>query len=196
MDQPGSQQTARPNLLARYYAGTARLASGAGLVFLAVLAADIAGEISASGLPINGTGPRLAFLGIIRYDDSQPAALVNPHLLVGWIVAVALVTLVLLPLAARIGGFGQSLIAALALFCGGSAANALALAAQGTVHNWLAIIISERHPVSYSLGDLAQIAGISILVALLGTTLIEGGVSWLLARRARPGQDTGETASK
>lgn len=180
MDQPVAVRVSPPSLLARYYAGTATLAAKAWLIFMVTLAAAIWGEIAARGLPVQGLDARFAFLGIIRVDDGRPAQSVNPHLLVGWIVGIALVSLVILPLAARIGGFGQSLILALALCGGGSAANALALVAQGTVHNWLAIIISEHHPVSYSLGDLAQITGISILAALVLIILLEAVVSWFL----------------
>lgn len=186
MSKVSSGKARHSGLLGRYFAGTGELALFTLVIFLAVLAADIACELAARSLPADGSGLRLWFLGIARLDDARSLGAIRPGLGASWALALVLAILLLLPLAARIGGRGRIMMLTLGLVAGGSGANELALAGQGAVHNWIAIILPNGHLLTaYSLADLAQIAGISIFIALTVMTLLEEVVDQVAGWRKR-----------
>ena len=63
----------------------------------------------------------------------------------------------------------------------------IAVLLAGVVHNWLAFTLPGHALTSYSIGDLAQMAGGAILIAVAGTYPLD--VFWLRPRATRPRSD-------
>jgi hypothetical protein len=174
-----------------YFAGSRVLGLRLVVLALAVIVANLGAEIIVPRLLVRDGQQALSLLGgtlaIIRIDDLRPASAVNPFLAFTWPLFLVLVTGVLLPLATRLRGYGRAMVAGLALAAGGSLANLVTTLASGVVHNWLAFALPGHSIASYSIGDLGQLVGGAILIAVAGTYALD--IFWLRpwATRSRPG---------